>query len=221
MRHFCIYGLLFLFACTLLFYACRKKEEKYTISGKTWNPQLASNVEGINVSLYARIIENGVWNSQYSLIESQLSQGGGSFSFTFEKNVVSDFKLTFVSQGYFTEEYLINPSNVKPGADYSNTYPVHLEAWLKVVVKNFPSATEDDFLSCRIYSGNVSGCNTCCNDEMKYFEGPGVDTSFICKLYGHRKVAVERIFTNETINQQNTDSVWINENDTTRFNVYY
>lgn len=201
-------------------FSCKKKNDKLTISGVAYNTESSNNASDINVALYKRDLSNNTWNGQYTLIASQNTNLNGEFSFQFDNIRVSDYKLIFSKTGYFTSEYIINPENVKKGENYSETYNVHYESWLKLSIKNYPPSDVNDVISYRLIKGSIS-CTNGCADTLKYLYGQNVDTTTLCRIYGHQIVVLEWNVTNGSNHLQHIDSLLIPESDTIKHNLFY
>ena len=211
---------LFLFSFLIIFFACKKKNEKQTISGTAFNTEINQKVSGIKVELFAKKLSNNTWNAQYSLLNTAYTQNDGSFLFDFDNIRVSDFKLTFSKTGYFTLEYAINPDLVQKGEEYNQTYFVHYESWLKLLIKNYPPANANDVLSYKLLTGAIT-CPNGCADTLKYFIGPSIDTTNICRIYGSQWAVIEWNVANGSNHIQHVDSLWITVSDTLVYNLYY
>lgn len=200
----------------MIFYSCKKKNEKFTISGTAFNTEISQNIINVKVELYAKKLSNNTWSAQYSLLNSTYTQSDGSFLFEFDNIRVSDFKLTFSKQGYFTSDYIINPDLVQNGENYNKTYNVHFESWLKLLIKNFPPATADDAMSYRFLKGLDNA-----QDTLKYFNGSNIDTTNILKIYGSQWAVIEWNVTNGSNHIQHIDSLWIPVSDTLVYSLFY
>lgn len=200
----------------LIFISCKKKNDKLTISGTAYNTEIQQNVTNVKVDLYLKKLSNNTWNAQYELLSSMNTLFDGSFKFEFDNVRVSDFKLIFSKQGYFTNEYIINPDLVQKGKDYHQTYSVHYKSWLELLIKNFQPASADDVMSYKFLKGldNVQ-------DTFKFFNGSNVDTLNIWKIYGSQLAVIEWNVTNGSNHIQYIDSLWIPASDTLKFNLYY
>lgn len=219
MRNF-VAILIILFSILLIFFSCKKKNEKLTISGTAYNTEISQPVSNIKVELYAKKISNNTWNAQYSLLNSTYTQSDGSFLFEFDNLRVSDFKLTFSKTGYLTSEYVINPDLVQKGKNYEQTYSVHYESYLKLLIKNFPPANDNDLLTFKLLKG-ASNCEQGCNDTLKYFYGSSIDTNNVCKIYGSQWAVLEWNVSSNSNHVQHIDSLWIPVSDTMVYNLYY
>ena len=210
----------FLFVLLFFLSDCKKKDKQLIVSGTTYNQQLSLNISGMNVSLYAKKITSGTWNTQYSIISSQTTASDGSFYFKFDNVRASEFKLVFNKSGYFTDEYIFSPDALIQGVDYNNIYNVHLEAWIKLYFKNYPPTSTADIVSYRFLKGSAT-CPDGCNDSLKYLYGANIDTYHICKLYGSQNAVIEWNYSSNYSNLQHIDTVWIIPNDTTIHNISF
>jgi len=215
-----LFGLCLIVILSALLLFCKKKEDKLIISGTAINEQTGQAVGAMSVTLYAKTITNGTWNTQYSQIQTQTTASDGSFSINFNNMRASEYKLTFSKNGYFKDEYVIQPDLVFAGGDYNNTYLVHFEAWIKLVFKNNPPYSTSDVVSYRFLKGSAT-CSNGCNDSLVYLYGANVDTYHICKLYGQQNAVVEWNYSNNYSHQQHIDTVWIQSGDTAIHNISF
>ncbi len=199
---------------------CKKKEDTLIISGNAINEQMGQPVAGMSIALYAKTVTDGTWNTQFSLIATQSTESDGSFTFKFKKVRVSEFKLIFSKNGYFQDEYIIQPDLVVAGEDYHSNYPVHFEAWLKLIFKNNPPSSPNDIVSYRFLKGSAT-CPSGCNDSLTYLYGANIDTYHICKLYGSQNAVIEWNYSSNYSHQQHIDSVWAQPGDTTIHNINF
>jgi len=215
-----IISFLILFICIVGFLTyCKKKDDKNIISGITINQQTLQPVSGVKVELSAKKIINGTWSSQFSSISTFFTQSDGSFSFTFDNIRVSDYKLSFSKTNYFSDDYVISPDQVEPGNEYKNTYYIHFESWLKIIIKNNPPAYSGDNLSFQLKSGSVN-CPDGCDDIIHNYSG-NMDTLHVCKIYGSQSAVIEWTYSYNTIHQQHIDTLWIQPADTTLYYINY
>lgn len=204
---------LIILAISFTFSDCKKKDEKVTVSGTAINPQTGYTVAGMQVTLSAKTITSGTWNSLFSTIQTQTTSADGSFSMEFDNIRASEFKLTFYKTGYFLDEYIFSPDLINPGKEYNNNYAVHFEAWIKLFFKNYPPTSPSDMISYRFLKGSAS-CPEGCNDSLSYLSGANIDTYHICKLYGSQNAVIEWNYSSNYSNLQHIDTVWIAPNDT-------
>lgn len=220
MKNYKFLGLIIILCLQVVFYSCKKKNDKFTISGTAINSQLNQPVANVKAVLYAKTVTSGTWNTQYSTISSTYTQGDGTFSFEFESIRVSDFKIRFTKEGYFVDEYVINPELVEKGENYNQTYYVHLEGWLKLLIKNFYPYTSNDLMSFKLLKG-ASNCQDGCADTLKSYSGPSVDTLHICKIWGSQWAVLQWTVASGSSYVQHSDSIWISPSDTLVRNLYY
>jgi hypothetical protein len=221
MKNYKFITFLIYFLCLhFIFLGCKKKNEKYTISGTTFNSELNQPVGEIKVVLNAKTVTNGTWNSQYSTLGTTYSNSDGSFSFEFENIRASDFKITLNKTGYFKNEYIINPELVIKGENFNQIYSIHQEAWLKLIIKNLDPTTSNDLMSFKLRKGGAN-CDQGCNDTLKKYYGSTVNTYNICKIWGSQWAILEWNVSSGSSHVQNIDTLWIAPSDTTIRNLFY
>lgn len=201
------------------FICCKKKEDKNIISGVAINQQTQQAIGGIRVELSAKEIANGTWSSQYTSISTLYTQSDGSFSFTFDNIRVLNYKLTFSKTSYITEDHVLSPDLVQPGKEYKNTYYVHFESWLKIIIKNNPPAYPNDNLAFQLKAGSVN-CPYGCDDIVHNYSGI-IDSTHLCKIYGSQNAIIEWNYSYYSTHQMHIDTVWIQPSDTTYYFINY
>lgn len=203
-----------------LFFSCKKKEEQYMVSGYVTNPELNIAVNQMQVSLWGTKISSGTVQNQQVKLGSYTTDASGHFEFKFEKAVYSTMKLVLVKSDYFETEQTINPNNLNPGKNYNINVQAHGLAWLKTIVKNIGTQYTEDVLQYKL-SLPYQNCSSCCSTNQKYFNGVGIDTSWICPVYAGSKLAVQWIYSYNQNIQPHFDTLVININDTLTHQLLY
>lgn len=199
---------------------CKKRDDKIIVSGTAYNPQTGTTVSGMEINLSAKTITNGTWNTLFSTIQTQTTDGSGGFSFNFDNMRASEYKLTFNKSGYIINEYFFSPDLVNPGKEYNKTYDVHYEAWMKLFFRNNPPASSSDMIYYQFLKGSAA-CPNGCNDSLIYLSGADIDTFHVCKLYGSQNAVIKWNYSSTNTNQQHIDTVWIAPNDTTSYYINF
>lgn len=204
----------------MVIFGCKKKDEKYSITGYVINPEKNSAVSQMLVSLWATKVNNGSIQNQTYKIASYTTNESGYFEFNFDKEVFSSLKLTFNNNVYFSKEISVNPQNINPGEAYNITANVHTLAWLKTVIKNVSTQHVEDALIYKL-SLPYSDCSSCCTTLQFTLSGSSVDTSWICPAYGDSKVSVNWIYSYLGNVQPHFDTLYIPAGDTLLHQIYY
>lgn len=204
----------------ILVFGCKKKNEKYIITGNVVNPEKNCAVGQMSVSLWATKISNGTIQNQEYKIASLITDASGYFEFNFDKEVFSSLKLTFHHDEYYYKEMSVNLQNLTPGISYHVTATVHTKAFLKTEIKNVNSQYAVDELIYRL-SLPYSDCSSCCSTLQLSFSGPSVDTSWVCPVYGDNKVFVNWIYSYLGNTQPHFDTLYIPAGDTMLHQIHY
>lgn len=206
--------------CLVMFLSCKKKEEFYIISGTVTNPELNIAVSQMQITLLGTKISNGTVQNQQLKLGTTTTDATGHFEFKFDKAVYSSIKLVLYKDNYFETEQIINPNNLNPGKSYYINIQAHGLAWLKTIIKNIGSQYTEEVLQYKL-SLPYQNCSSCCSTDQKYFNGIGIDTLWICPVYAGSKVLVQWIYSNNQTVQSHFDTLLINLNDTTIFQILY
>lgn len=204
----------------LMMVACKKKEETYTISGTIVNPEINAPVASAKISLWGTKISGGVVQNQQEKLGETYSATDGSFEFQFDKQVYSSLKLMVQRNGHFSTEIIINPNNVSPNKPYSIQVSLHAISWLKTTIKNVGAQNNQDELVYRL-SLPYDDCSECCSEQQHIFSGIGIDTTWICPVYGGKQVSILWIYSNGLSSSPHNDTIFIPIGDTVFHPIFY
>lgn len=212
--------IIFILFLLIVVFGCKKKDEKYIITGNVINPEKNSAVSQMLVSLWGSKISSGTVQNQPYKIASYTTDASGYFEFNFDKEVYSSLKLTFSHNEYFSNEVIVNPQNLNPGEPYNVTAHAHTLSWLKTIIKNLGAQNSSDNLIYKL-SLPYSDCSSCCSTLQLSFSGASVDTFWVCPVYGDSKVYVNWMYSYLGNVQPHFDTLYISAGDTILHQIYY
>ncbi|MBN2681597.1 MAG: carboxypeptidase regulatory-like domain-containing protein [Bacteroidales bacterium] len=199
---------------------CKKKEEKFIISGTLKNPYTNTAISGAKVKLSGQKIESGILNANYNLIQSASTDGSGNFSFTFDVAYYSGFQLEFSKENFVNSITEINPDEVQKDVEYKKTYNFYSQAFLRLNITNIFPTAPNDHISYRIIN-DASGNEGCCSGDYVSIEGPDVNESILCKTYGGHTITIDWIVTEGTEFVNHTHQLTIPSFDTVMYSIVY
>jgi len=200
--------------------SCKKKDNEYIISGTVINPELNSPIGQTQLSLWGTKISSGIVQNQQEKIGTTVSSSNGTFEFRFKKEVYSNLKIILNKENYFENEYNINPQNLKPGDAYTVQIPLHARSWLKTIIKNVDMQNANDQILYKL-TLPYQNCHSCCSELEKQFTGIGVDTSWVCPVYGNKNISVLWVFSNGQQTVPHNDTLFIQPFDTVLHTIFY
>ncbi len=204
----------------LVLFACKKKEENYTIAGTIVNPEINAPVASAKISLWGTKISSGVVQNQQEKIGETYSALNGSFEFRFDKQVYSTLKLIVQHHSHFNAEKTINPNDLSPNKPYSIQVNLHAVSWLKTTIKNVGAQNHQDKLVYRL-GLPYDDCTDCCSEQQRIFTGIGVDTTWTCPVYGGKHVSILWIYSNGLTSSPHNDTIFIAIGDTVFHPIFY
>ncbi|HBS87191.1 MAG: hypothetical protein A2W91_03150 [Bacteroidetes bacterium GWF2_38_335] len=187
MKTFAFFSLL---VCMIVLISCKKNDDKFIISGTLINNYEDSYVSGATVKLYGQKIESGTWNSNFTVITTGVTDASGHFSFTFDVESYSAFRLEFSKDRYIKKLEEVNAANVEKGEDYNREYSFFSEAWLKLSISNTWPSAEEDYITYRIVN-DASGFSDCCSSDFTTITGSEIFDTITCKTFGGHTVLIE------------------------------
>ncbi len=196
------------------FSSCKKKENKITISGTIYEEVSNQRISGAKVKLSGTGIVLGVYSSVFVDIETVLSDAGGNFSFSLEKEPTDIYKITVTKQQYFTEKQEISSSVFATTNHYSRDIKIKPEGYIKIHLYNsYPFDDNDTII---YYFTNTHGieCFDCCTNATHIGLGPYYDTIFNCKFYGNQHIFFIRTVIKNKVSNTYIDSLYCQPFDT-------
>jgi len=201
-----------------MFASCKKKDNQVSISGKVINPGTNEAVGDAMVSLSSTSVQSWVYNSNFQDIASSNSNTDGTFSFKFDEQAASAYRIYIYKSNYFPNTTLINANDVTE--NYNSSFELIPEATITLKVKNNTPLDSADRILYKIKKGVVVCTNGC---PENYLEGIGVayDTTISCKTYGNMYFLVESNITKGSNTILRKDSICLNPFVNTELDIFY
>ena len=170
--------------------SCKKDPKIYALSGKVYDPQLESNINGASVVLRASKVQSGVYNSNYVDIASTSTSSNGAYSMEIEEEKVSGYRYYVSKQDYFDELIDIETEDLQQESSYTKNFSLNPIGYIQVNVKNTtPQGTDDEV---RYRFKNVEAqCKDCWNNEINVGIGPTYSSNKSAQVIGERDLLIE------------------------------
>ena len=176
-----------------LFVSCKKnKEITILFSGNVSDPNFNQPVAEAVITLSSKNIENGSYNSNYKTVATTTTDVNGSYSFTFVRENVIDYKLTVTKNNYFSHEEIIIPDKLT--TENGNVFNVSFipQSWIRLHIVNENPTNTSDRLDFSFYE-NTYDCDYCCATLPITIYGESVDTTFKCATWANKTLGYQAL----------------------------
>ena len=208
--------LLFAIVITSLIGCNKNSTSAFTIKGQINDSKTGIGASNVTIRVY-EYTSSGV-NSGTNLIANGTSNTDGSYSLDFPRNLVESYYITFSKTGYFVEETTIGFEQFKTDEDHVLNIQQRPIGWIRFVIENIaPTAPQDQM---KIYKETgTENCSDCCADGFYYWDGPSIDTSWICPNVSGEYFVFR--YWDVLAPSYGFDSVLIQQNDTIDYIIQY
>jgi hypothetical protein len=170
-----------LFSILLAFGACQKDPKTYSINGNVSKAKTADQVGGAVVYIDAKMIVDGVYNSNFVNITRATTDDQGNFSLSINEEKVASYRFRISKEGYFDYEEEVSVELLQAEESFEKNFSIIAESSIELRIKNTSPQGLDDEIDYRFENIEVSGLN-CCNNETTIGIGPSFDTTSSCKV---------------------------------------
>ncbi|MCH2197641.1 MAG: hypothetical protein MK081_02575 [Flavobacteriales bacterium] len=175
--------LVLILSVILIASACNKEDNTNLIlEGKTTDSRNGAGLNGVTVDIEEQILEGGALNAAYQYAGGATSASGGNYRIEFERENSLEYRVGYAKEGYFFQQYSLNPDLFNPGEVVTRNISMIPEATIAVRIQNVNPETEDDEIRFRYLDANFN-CE-CCDNEFTILEGTAIDTTLECQLHG-------------------------------------
>jgi len=211
-----------LFISTLLFasfvpISCNKDSNiEYEFEGTITGSLSDAPISGVSVRISQKTINGGVSSNEFNLIGSASTDASGKFNIIFDREMVTEFQLSFRKDNYFNLNIIESSSNVSTAE--VNIYNELLEpkSWITFDIENtFPNAGDHFKLFTQTFR---EGCQECAENKNMDFYGP-LDTTFTYATTAGEYVKFTYI--NVTEGTSTTDSIYTVPFETIIYPIIY
>lgn len=197
--------------------SCNKnKTIQYEFGGIITGALTDTPISGVSVKISQKTVNNGVSSNEFSLIGSASTGASGAFNISFDREMVTEFLLTFRKDNYFDLDIVESSANVTTAE--INTYNEELDpkAWVTFDIENtFPNEADHFKLVTQTFR---EGCSECAVNMTTEFYG-SLDTNITYATTAAEYVKFTYI--NVTEGSSKVDSVYTTPFETTVYEIIY
>lgn len=206
---------------TSVLISCRKQKNiEYTLKGTVEDPNGNSPVSGAQVKLLVNKINGGSFNSAFETVATTTTDASGNYSFTFNRENATAYKITYTRQYHFGSELEINPDNLSEDTDNIYDFDMPSMAWLRIHITNTTPFDANDEIDFQITDGAYN-CGACCGTSIHTFTGMNVDTTIYCLNDGNHNVTGTGFYTKNGAGSTTSQTVYAQAYDTTDIVINY
>jgi hypothetical protein len=168
----------------LAIYACKKDGAvNYSITGRVSDADEGTSLEGVLITVEKQVVQNGVFGNTFQPALTTTSNADGNYSGSWSRENFAALRLTATKNQYIPSESNLDIDQLEAEQTIQKELTLYKEAFASIRFQHSDGA-ESDRLSFTFLNANFN-CN-CCANGWKVIEGPAVDTSFTCRVYGNR-----------------------------------
>ncbi len=210
------FSILMLLFLSVALIACKKKEIQYTFEGNITENLGNTPLSSVKLSLFQRIISNGLASETFDLVASTTTDSNGNFAVSIDRDKVLEFKLKFEKPNYFPLELV--ESSAEISTENVNMFNETLDAksWISLEINNlFPLETDHFKLILQRFREN---CDECAVNTTTDFYG-SLDTTLTYATTAGEYVRI--IYVNVTAGTSTIDSVYTTPFETISYPIVY
>jgi len=181
----------FLLITTILFFSnCKKDTKVYTISGNVSNKQTGDNINGVKVSLEAKMIKDGVYNPNFINLKDAYTDDNGNYLMEIYEEQVSDYRFRISKETYFDYEETVTVDELQASSSFKKDFTMIAESWIELKVKNTTPHDNNDKIVYRFTNIDVSGYQ-CCSNTLNTGVGAEYNETHTCKVQSNDWIYLE------------------------------
>ena len=205
---------------SLFLNACKKEVATYDLSGKVFDPQLKKNVSSANISLKASKVQSGIYNPNYTEIQSVNTSSDGSFYLKVDYDNVSGYQVDVSKNNYFDESIRLKTDDIQNPDGLSLNIDLIPIAHIEIRIKNTtPQAADDEI---RVHFSNVDvKCKDCWNNDTIVGIGPSYNFSKTAQVSGEKKMVLKWVVKKNGIQHVYKDTILSKAFTTVTYNIDY
>lgn len=201
--------------------AC-KKEENIHFKGIIYD-NIKAAIEGVEVGIYAKKVNNGIYSDNYSKIASTVTQSDGSYEFDFKWIPSDDFIIKLSKNNYYTQENAMNTSQMIKGNTITENYTIIPKGYAKIKVQNkYGNPTAE----IKVWTNNTIQSEVdCCPDYAHLMTASGYpyETEWTCHCAANNEFQLNWVVNTTTpvSTQAYNTSQYIKTGETYNFVITY
>jgi len=211
---------LFLLIIVIGLASCKKnKGITQKIEGSVTNRFSGKGINAVTVTLKARLIENGIYTSGFTVLGSTQTDANGNYSFSFDRTNAGLYVLSASHPDYYDQNDTINADQVNYNNPLRYNVKIPAKSAVQIHIVNVEPVDSTELFTYG-YNGSDLPCD-CCTKDHVVFVGPA-DTTFGCAVYGDRMFNYSyTIQADGKPIKQVKDSVFCPNGQTTQVNISY
>jgi hypothetical protein len=143
----------------MLAFSCKKDPIQYVFEGKITESVDGAALTGVSIKIDQKLIKNGTTSENFTIATNTSTNASGDYKVSFNREMVSEFRLKFEKDNYFPIEYISSSSNYT--TDGANVVNEALDpmAWVSFDLLNeFGDETDHLKLITQTFRENCEGC---------------------------------------------------------------
>ncbi len=165
--------MIFLVLFGTLIGSCQKNAGIFEISGTVTDLSSSNGLENCKLYLYSYPVGTG----EELLTDSTFTESDGTYAFSFERDQMEKYKITFNKDGYFEGEEIVYFSSLSLEGINTLNLETYGKSWVGIRLKNNSPQMEDHFRY--IKQEGKTNCMECCPADEQNFYG-NLDTTIYC-----------------------------------------
>ena len=204
----------------LSLFACRPEpDNKLTLIATAAHAYEGQSVEGIELELERRVLENGVLNGNYQWVGTATTNAQGIALFSFDRVNALDYQLSLISEDWFFRSDFIQPDAFLSSPDVAHTMDVTPRGTVDIRLINANPFDEEDKVQFRTL--NIPGEYATCSNAWESHVGTVVDVERSCDVEADRYLPFRYHVTRNGELTENLDSIWIPRGEVTTLLIAY
>lgn len=198
---------------SICFISCKKDENrtgeiKFAVAEKFTGAPISS-VRGV---FSATQLEGGSFNAGFVNLQTGATDNAGLLQFDQDISKLVEMKTAFSKPGFFSKEITFDKDDFDGQSNFFAPIDLFEIAQVSVHISAESENTLDEALAFSLKTGNPS-C-ICCSASTRFFNGPQVDSSWVCKLPANQWLRYEYSITKDDVQTFHADSIFLEATDT-------
>ena len=200
--------------------ACRPEpDNNLTLSATAVHAYDGAEVEGVELELERRVLENGVLNGNYQWVGTSTTNAQGVAAFEFNRVNALDYQLSLISEDWFHRSDFIQPDAFLTSPDVEFTMEVTPRGTVDIRLINANPFDAEDKVQFRTL--NIPGEYATCSNAWESHTGTEVDVQRSCDVEADRYLPYRFHVTRNGELTEHLDSIWVPRGDVTTLLIAY
>ena len=192
----------------LVLQACRPEpDNNLTLRATAAHAYDGQFVEGIELELERRVLENGILNGNYQWVGTSTTNAQGIATFEFNRVNALDYQLSLISEDWFYRSDFIQPDAFLTSPEVEYTMDVTPRGTVEIRLINANPFDDQDKVQFRTL--NIPGEYATCSNAWESHLGTDVDVERNCDVEADRYLPYRYHVTRNGELTENLDSIWV------------